>query len=155
MRRKEGREGQRVEKRRSSVRAGSRARFSVGLYSREATTQSGDYKNSPLEARCLLFATSLLVVAPSLPCRKACGQSRGADERDFFRTKIKFLGSLGRVRITNLANDIQCCTGKLVYHADLCLPISHCAQMIQQKISSRIKRAHKIFQAPGKQICFE
>ena len=154
MRRKEGREGQRVEKRRSSVRAGSRARFSVGLYSREANTQSGDYKNSPLEARCLLFAT-LLLVASSLPFKKVCWQSRGAGDRDFFRTKIKFLGSLGRVRITNLANDIQCCTGKLIYHADQCLPISHCAQMIQQKVSSRIKRAHKIFQAPGKQVCFE
>ena len=107
-------------------------------------------KIPPLEARCLLFAT-LRLVQTSFPCRKDCWQSRGAGDRDvFFRTKIKFLGSLGRVCITNLANDIQCCTGKLIYHADLCLPISHCAQMIQQKVSSRIKRTHKIFQAPGK-----
>ena len=83
MRRKEGREGQRVEKRRSSVRAGSRALFSVGLYSQDATSQRGDYKNSPLEARCLLFAT-LRLVQTSLPCRKDCWQSRGAGDRDVF-----------------------------------------------------------------------
>ena len=75
MRRKEGREGQRVEKRRSSVRAGSPARFSVGLYSQDATSQSGDYKNSPLEARCLLFATLQLVQTslPRFPVGKTAG----------------------------------------------------------------------------------
>lgn len=78
MRRKEGREGQRVEKRRSSVRAGSRARFSVGLYSQDATSQSGDYKNSPLEARCLLFAT-LRLIQTSLP-RFPVGKTAGSLE---------------------------------------------------------------------------
>ena len=70
MRRKEGREGQRVEKRRSSVRAGSRARDA-----RDATSQSGDYKNSPLETRCLLFATLRLVQTslPRFPVGKTAG----------------------------------------------------------------------------------
>lgn len=137
----------------ASEQAGSRAAgFRVGLYSREVTTQNEDFTKFPPGSALPSLAASLLVQNSlrCLPCKKACWQSREQVIEFFFRTKIKFLSSLGPVRITNLANDIQRCTGKHIYHADLCLPISHCAQMVQQKVSSSIERTHKIFQVPGK-----
>ena len=105
MRRKEGREGQRAEKQRSSVRAGSRARFSVGLYSREATTQSRDYKTSPLEARCLLFATSLLV-QKSLP-RSPVGKPAGSLGEQVIEIFLELKSNFSAVSVVSVLLTLQ------------------------------------------------